>query len=92
VGKKLRALLTEAGFSRTAGSVAGGADGTDEVTRHVGAWQAEYFTAPALVEYVVACGVATPEELTAISEAWRRWSEAPGAFWARFWCQAVGWV
>ena len=26
-----------------------------------------------------------------MSDAWLRWSESPGAFWARFWCQAVGW-
>jgi hypothetical protein len=34
----------------------------------------------------------TEPELNAMSDAWLRWSESPGAFWARFWCETVGWV
>jgi len=90
VGKRLRALLHEAGFERSVGSVSAGADGTAEAVQWVGESQAQYHAAPAYVDYVVERGISTKEEMRAISDAWRRWGADPGAFWARFWCEAVG--
>jgi ubiquinone/menaquinone biosynthesis C-methylase UbiE len=90
VGKHLRELLHEAGFSGAVASVAAGADGSDEATRFMGEFEAQRYAAPAYVDYVCAFGISTGDELRAISEAWRRWGSHPGAYWARFWCQAVG--
>jgi ubiquinone/menaquinone biosynthesis C-methylase UbiE len=90
VGKRLRALLHEAGFTRVVASATAGADGTDDATRRSGEFQAHLYGAPAFVDYAVAMGVTTADELRAISDAWRAWSVHPGAYWARFFCEASG--
>jgi ubiquinone/menaquinone biosynthesis C-methylase UbiE len=48
--------------------------------------------APELREYAIELGLASDVELDEMSDAWHRWSGSPGAFWARFWCQAIGWA
>lgn len=91
IGKRLRELLHDAGFGRTVASVVAAADGTAEAARRTGEREAQYYAAPEFVDYAVASGVTTHEELRAVSDAWHTWSQHPAAFWARFWCQAVGW-
>ncbi len=90
-GRRLRELLHDAGFPNTAASVIADADGAKETAARAGEWQARYFEAPPLVAHVVAAGLASQAELLAMSAAWRAWGSEPGAFWARFWCQSVGW-
>ena len=92
VGKRLRGLLHDAGFDRVTASVRADSDGDAESVRRTGAFWSAYYRAPELREYAIELGLATEAELNAMSEAWLRWSESPGAFWARFWCQAVGWA
>ena len=90
VGKRLRALLLEAGFVRTEGIIAADCDGTDETTQRAGAFWAAYLRSPELRAHASSLGLATEHEIEAMAAAWDRWAAAPGAFWARFWCQAVG--
>ena len=90
VGKRLRALLVEAGFERVVGSVVGGADGEASVTAYNGAFWANYHRQEPLVAYAEALGLGSRQELAAVADAWERWAQDPGAFAARFWCQAVG--
>ena len=92
VGKHLRRLLHEAGFERVVASVRADSDGDAESVRRTGVFWAAYYRAPELRDYAIELGLATEEQLDAMSESWLRWSESPGAFWARFWCQAVGWA
>lgn len=92
VGKHLRSLLHLAGFVRTVGSVGAGAEGADAITKLNGEWQARYVEAPEYIEHVVRRGWSTEEELRDIAQAWRRWGNDPGAFAARFFCQAIGWT
>jgi ubiquinone/menaquinone biosynthesis C-methylase UbiE len=92
VGKKLRGLLNEAGFERVSASVTADADGDAEATGRTGRFWGAYFRSPELREQAKTFGLASEEELDAMSDAWLRWGESPGAFWARFWCQAVGWA
>ena len=92
VGKRLRELLHDAGFERVSASVRADSDGDAESARRTGAFWSAYYRAPELREYALELGLATEVKLNAMSEAWLRWSESPGAFWARFWCQAVGWA
>ncbi len=92
VGKRLRSLLHEAGFSRTVGSATAGYRGTADATRLDGAWQAHYFSAPEFVEHAVALGITDRTSLAEMSDAWRAWGEDPAAFSAAFWCEAVGWA
>jgi ubiquinone/menaquinone biosynthesis C-methylase UbiE len=92
VGKHLRSLLHLAGFVRTVGSAGAGGPVTDAMNKLNGEWQARYVEAPEYIEHVVRRGWSTEEELRDIAQAWRRWGDDPGAFDARFFCQAVGWA
>jgi SAM-dependent methyltransferase len=92
VGKQLRHLLTEAGFCRAEGYARVMHHGTAEEAYGVGSFTASLFRYPAAVNRAVAAGWATAEELEEMSLAWAAWGEQPGAFLARFWCEAIGWV
>jgi len=92
VGKQLRHLLTEAGFCRTEGYARVTHHGTPDEAYGVGSFTASLFRYPAVVNRAVAEGWATAEELEAMSLAWTAWGEQPGAFLARFWCEAIGWA
>lgn len=88
IGKRLRALLYEAGFVRATASATAATDGTEESTRRTGEWQARYLESP-IGGRAVALGLTTDDELRAMAAAWRAWGARPGAFWARFWCEAI---
>jgi ubiquinone/menaquinone biosynthesis C-methylase UbiE len=90
IGKHLRRLLHEAGFESVISSVRADSDGDAESVRRTGIFWATYYRAPELKDYAIDLALATEAQLDAMSDAWLRWSESPGAFWARFWCQAVG--
>ena len=90
IGKRLRALLDEAGFAGVVGMATAGTEGDATIVRMNGAFWANYFTQAPFVEYALALGLTTAGEMAAISEAWKRWGNDPGAFRASFWCQAVG--
>jgi SAM-dependent methyltransferase len=92
VGRRLRGLLNDAGFANVIASATAGSDGTSDVTERSGQFWANYFAAPEFAAFVTELGLATPLELQAMSEAWRAWGRDPAAFWARFWCEAVGFV
>jgi hypothetical protein len=63
----------------------------DEVRGFAG-FNASWFTTATIADAVVAKELASREEMTAIGEAWREWGEQPDAFFAGFWCEAIGWV
>ena len=92
VGKRLRALLHEAGFTRTQGFAVANCEATSEATARTGAWWATYVESPQMIERATSLGVSDARELAAIAAAWRAWAAHPGAYWATFWCQALGWA
>jgi hypothetical protein len=92
VGKQLRHLLTEAGFVRAEAYARVTHHGTVEETSGVGSFTASLFRYPTAVTRAVSEGWATAEELEEMSLAWTAWGEQPGAFLARFWCEAIGWA
>lgn len=89
VGRRLRHLLHEAGFQNVEGSARAIHHANDEQARGFGAFTASLFRHPSTVERSVAQGLATAEELDEMSRAWTEWGAHPGAFVARFWCEAV---
>jgi SAM-dependent methyltransferase len=91
VGKRLRGLLTDAGFERCTQQVSAVSEG-DAGTVLSGAFRAASFEAPAAVALVEDRGWSSAAEMAAIAAAWRRWGESPGAVFAGFWCEALGWV
>lgn len=92
VGKQLRHLLTEAGFVHVEAYARVMHHGTAQEARGVGTFTASSFRYPATVARAVAEGWATLEELEEMARAWVAWGEEPGAFLARFWCEAIGWA
>jgi hypothetical protein len=90
VGRSLRHLLHEAGFRDVQGSARAIHHGDDEQARGFGTFTASLFGYPSTVELAVTQGWATAEELDEMTRAWTEWGEQPGAFVARFWCEAVG--
>jgi ubiquinone/menaquinone biosynthesis C-methylase UbiE len=91
VGKRLRTLLTDAGFVRCEASARSVHYGTPEQVREFAESTAAAFESPRYARAVDA-GWTTTDELAAIAKTWRAWGEEPGAFLARVWCEAVGWV
>lgn len=90
VGKRLRGLLVETGFVGVEAAARAGAYGTNAAVRQTGAFWASYFEAPELAVQMVDARLCDRDGLRAISAAWRRWASQPGAFWATFWCEALG--
>jgi len=74
VGRRLAALLGEAGFVRCSASARAIAYGTPDETQALGAFTASLYR---------------EEEF---QRAWTAWGTQPGAFLARFWCEAIGWA
>jgi len=89
VGKQLRHLLTEAGFGHAEGYARVMHHGTAEETRGVGAAHASLFRFPIQIERAISHGWATAQEMEQMNQAWLEWGEEPGAFLARFWCEAI---
>lgn len=74
VGRRLAALLGEAGFGDCVASARAVAYGTPDETRGLGDFTATLFG---------------EDEFR---QAWETWGREPGAFLARFWCEAVAWA
>ena len=88
VGRELRGLLHAAGFVEvqvTARGRGGGGPGCVDEAK----FQASLFDARAVVDLVTDRGLASPDEMTAIATAWRRWGDDPAATAARHWFEAV---
>jgi len=92
VGRQLRSLLVEAGFSRCEGFARVGCDASQESVRALGEHAAAGFEHQAAIERAVAAGLATADEMAECARAWREWGAHPGAYLARLWCEAIGWA
>ena len=92
VGRDLRGLLAEAGFVRTQAFARTVHHGTTDEVRGFAAFNAAWFANPAIVETVVRQGWSSAEDMASATDAWARWGEQPGAFFAGFWCEALGWA
>jgi ubiquinone/menaquinone biosynthesis C-methylase UbiE len=95
-GLQLRALLRQAGFTRTQASgamttEAGLAAGSPEATRRVAKHHLIRLRGM-LGALAIAQGWATEQELEQIAEALTAWGEAPDAFYGRPAFMAIGWV
>jgi SAM-dependent methyltransferase len=92
VGRRLRGLLTAAGFERVEVSATGSAVGTAEAVAAMARFEGSWFEAPEVVAHATALGVSDPVELAAVAAAWRRWGADPGACAATLWFTAIGWT
>ena len=90
IGRRLRALLNATGLARVEASAAYETHGTAESVRHIVGNGDSYIAGP-FADQVIALGWLDRAEVDRIREAWKAWGENPDAFWARTWCEAVGW-
>src|SRR5438552_704358 len=70
IGKRLRSLLHEAGFARTVASVTADCDGSTEATHRTGEFWARYLESPELIAHAMDLGIASHQEISAMSAAW----------------------
>jgi SAM-dependent methyltransferase len=92
VGRQLRALLTQAGFSRCVGFARVGCDADPDNVRRVAEFAASGYSSPTTIDRIVSSGWATADEMSQFAQAWRDWGAQPGAYLARLWCEAIGWA
>jgi SAM-dependent methyltransferase len=88
--KRSRAWLRAAGFVRTEASASYEVYGTPAET----AWWAEICVAVvrSLEQQFLDVGLADRGTIEQICAAWRAWGTDPDAFFAKAWCEAIGWV
>jgi SAM-dependent methyltransferase len=92
VGRRLRELLLEAGFSRAEASATANYRGSQGDTAMDGQFWGRYFEAEPLIAHAQSQGWSTRDEMLEIAAAWRQWGQTPSAFLATFWCESIGWV
>jgi ubiquinone/menaquinone biosynthesis C-methylase UbiE len=91
-GRQLRSLLERAGFNRVFATSKYISYGTDDAVASFGAARAEdcrrdgWYGRSARKH-----GLATANDLDAMSQAWLEWSKSPDAYLAFAWCRALGW-
>lgn len=91
IGKHLRGLLTRAGFEPVCATSQAHACGTDETAAQGHRWISGALQHPRIAEEIAELGLATPQRLAEMVDAWNEWAHDPGAFLQRVSCQAVGW-
>ena len=90
VGAKLRLYLAESGFREVVGTAAANCHGTAAATALTGDWWAAYLDAPAFIARSAERHWGDEAALGRMAAAWRTWGRHPGAYWATFWCHAIG--
>lgn len=90
IGRKLRSLLSEIGLKRIEASASYECHGTSESVQLTAEVASSYFSG-AFAEQTIKLGWMDRSEIEIINAAWKAWGEDSNAFWARSWCEAIGW-
>jgi hypothetical protein len=91
LGRRLRSLLKRAGFERVIATAKYFSYGSSEDVRSFGLARAEDCRDTWYASSAKKHGLATAQDLDAMSEAWVEWSISPEAYAAFAWCRALGW-
>jgi SAM-dependent methyltransferase len=89
-GRELRGLLLAAGFEDVEAFTKYISYGTEERIRTFGLGRAADCQDEWYVGGVTQYGLSDPHEISALEQAWNRWSEAPDSFAAFAWGRAIG--
>ena len=90
IGRRLRSLLNELGLRRVEASASYECHGTTESVQFTAEISSGYFSG-SFKDQVIELGWLDRSEVDRVNAAWKAWGENPDAFWARSWCEAVGW-
>lgn len=91
LGRRLRALLREAGFAKTIGSASSETWGTPQMTQSMMSVLTAEFTGPKIAETAIQMGWADQAQMDNAASALNDWGNHADAFMAIVWCEAVGW-
>jgi ubiquinone/menaquinone biosynthesis C-methylase UbiE len=91
LGRRLRALLREAGFAKTIGSASSETWGTSQLTQSMSSVLKEEFTGQKISEAAIQMGWADQAQMDEAARALNDWGNHADAFMAIVWCEAVGW-
>ena len=91
IGRRLRALLREVGFTETIGSSASEAWGTPEATQLMVSALMDELTGPKITETALRLGWADQAQMEGAARALEDWGGHADAFMAILWCEAIGW-
>ena len=106
MGRRLRALLREAGFANTRGTASSACGvaspgprwtassetwGTAQLTQSMVPVLKDEFTGPKIMETAIRMGWADQAEMNSAALALDDWGTHADAFMAILWCEAVGW-
>lgn len=91
-GRHLAMWAMAAGFPRVETFASTWCFATEEERRWWGALWADRITQSAVAEQVRRMGLADPEELELIADAWRRWAENPSGWFAMIHGEVLCWV
>jgi ubiquinone/menaquinone biosynthesis C-methylase UbiE len=91
IGRRLRALLTKAGFINTRASASYDSYGTPGEVSIWAERMIDHFSQSSLSDRLVELGWADRATLEQICTAWRDWADHPNAFYARARVEVIGW-
>ncbi len=91
IGRRLRALLREAGFAKTTGSASCETWGTPQMTQLMRSVLTAEFTGPKIAAAAIRMGWADQAQMDNAASALNDWGSHADAFMAIVWCEAVGW-
>jgi len=89
--RRIRGLLSRAGFCRVEASASCDSFGTSETVRLKAAQQVRVNQQADFIKFVIESGQADLETLDRMKVAWKEWGEHPDSFYAAIKCEAVGW-
>ena len=90
MGRRLRALLREAGFAQTVGSASSENWGTPELVQAIMSALMDEFTGPKIFETAIQLGWADEAQMKGAASALEAWGDHADAFMAIVWCEGIG--
>ena len=90
IGRRLRSLLSEIGLKGIEASASYECHGTRESVELTADVASSYFSG-AFADQSIELGWMDRSEIEIINAAWKAWGKDPNVFWARSWCEAIGW-
>jgi SAM-dependent methyltransferase len=91
LGRHLRGLLSETGFTDVEATTKAISYGTPPMVSTFGLGRAADAADDWFVSSAVDAGLASTSEVEAIRDAWLEWAESPASYASFTWCRALGW-
>ena len=92
MGRRLRGLFTQAGFSRVEAFADYLSYGTPDRVKPFARDRAAECRGHELPTLAIRHGITSAEEMAELAARWEEWAEDPGAFFAFAWCRVLAWA